>query len=438
MINNRHVVLAARFACYALVYLAYLAFMARHAPAGIDWVPYHGQRIFNAVEFLRLNGYFSSYGYSIWNSCVGCDLTSADLTNSIYLSNSALKLAPYIFMNEVGGKSFLLIIGPVFDQAIIFLTGALVAELFIKIASYASGLPKIWVGVASFLLFVTAPWTYKMITAAWMEIYFLAFYLLAMWLFLRGQNRTACIAYFLACISHYQWGLIVGFVIASTVILGRALGETSRMHTFVPEFTHRIKGIMTLVVLSMLPAMQELITRWVAARSIVGAGGSSLLTRIGISGDDPHNGGILGALQFLGGNRITVCLKDPGRLMSGGDINEKIGAFNCVLVTAGMAIVSVLAIYGVIFLIKKSPVARIVVFPLALALLIFAAVLQQSMSVHLLGYSYIFSFLFSAGLFGVIIKFQRYVQSNTLTLLVTTPVVVAVVLLSIRINLLSG
>ena len=32
-----------------------------------------------------------------------------------------------------------------------------------------------------------------------------------------------------------------------------------------------------------------------------------LLTRIGISGYDPHNGGIIGALQFLGGNRISVC-----------------------------------------------------------------------------------------------------------------------------------
>ena len=38
--------------------------------------------------------------------------------------------------------------------------------------------------------------------------------------------------------------------------------------------------------------------------------GTSILTRIGISGDDFHNGGLLGSLQFLGGNRITACLID--------------------------------------------------------------------------------------------------------------------------------
>ena len=36
--------------------------------------------------------------------------------------------------------------------------------------------------------------------------------------------------------------------------------------------------------------------------------GSSFLQRVGIYGEDIHNGSILGALQFMGGNRITKCL----------------------------------------------------------------------------------------------------------------------------------
>ena len=438
MIVNRYAGLVIRLTCYAVIWLSYMAFMAQHAPSGVDWATYHSQRLFNAVEFLRLNGYLSSFGYSVWTSCADCDLTSNEWRNKIYLSASALKFAPYVLMNEVGGVGLLNALGPVFDKSIIFLTCVLAAEMLIQYVRSVTTLPKIWVGVVSFVLLTTAPWTYKMVTAAWMEIYFLAFFLLAMWLFIRGHNKSACLAYFLACISHYQFGFIVGVVWGATVVLGRVLGESAQIHAFLPEFARRAKGILTLVALSVLPVMQELFTRWIAARSVTGAEGMSLLVRIGISGSDPHNGGILGALQFLGGHRITVCLKDAGRLVSGGDINERIGAYNCVLATVSMTVVSVLSIVGVISLLKNSANARIVIFPLSVALLIVAAVLQQSMSVHLLGYSYIFSFLFSAGLVGMIIIAHRHIQINALTLVATTPIVVAVALLSIRINMLAS
>ena len=52
--------------------------------------------------------------------------------------------------------------------------------------------------------------------------------------------------------------------------------------------------------------------------------GSSLLTRIGISGNDVHNGGLLGALQFLGGNRITICLADYSSDLFSSELNNKI------------------------------------------------------------------------------------------------------------------
>ncbi|MEO5328899.1 MAG: hypothetical protein H7829_11730 [Magnetococcus sp. THC-1_WYH] len=438
MINNRNIYLFTRLACYALIWLAYVSFMAQHAPSGVDWAPYHSQRLFNAVEYLRLNGYLSSYGYSVWTSCTDCDLTSVDLRSRIYVSVSALKFAPHILLNEIGGRGLLNTLGPALDKLVIFLAGALTSEILILCVRSVTSLPKLWVGVVSFVLFTTAPWTYKMITASWMEIYFLLFFLLAMWLFLRSHNKSACFAYFLACTFHYMFGVIVGVVWVASVMLGRVLGESSKMQSFLPEFVRNSRGIMTLAVLSILPAMQELFTRWIASWSLSGTAGSSLLVRIGISGDDPHNGGILGALQFMGGNRITFCLKDPGRLVGDADINEKITAFNCVLATAGMTFISFMSIIGIILIIRISATARVVLFPLAMALLIVASVLQQSMSVHLLGYSYIFSFLFVSGLVGIVIQSHRHIQINALTLIVATPIALAVSLMSIRINMLSG
>ena len=54
---------------------------------------------------------------------------------------------------------------------------------------------------------------------------------------------------------------------------------------------------------------------------------SSVFYRIGISGNDIHNGGILGALQFLGGNRITLCLSNFSGNLSSMSLDTKIEIF---------------------------------------------------------------------------------------------------------------
>ena len=58
----------------------------------------------------------------------------------------------------------------------------------------------------------------------------------------------------------------------------------------------------------MLPVLIYATLR-ISASSIAGSGsGSDLLIRIGISGTDIYNGGLLGSLQFLAGNRISQCV----------------------------------------------------------------------------------------------------------------------------------
>jgi len=425
--------------CYTAIWLGYIYFMDRHAPARVDWASYHGQRIFNAVEYLRLHGYFSAYGYSIWSSCTDCDLASPSWRKQIYLSGSGMRLMPYIALNHFGGEGALRFIGPLLDKSVIFITGVLSAELLIKCARQVSALPALWVGGVCFALFATSPWTYKMVTAAWMEIWFLVFFLMSLWLFLHRKNRAACAAFFAASLLHFHWGIVIGVVWGSVYVLGKAFSESDRIKYLIPEFGRKGRGMATLIGLSVFALTQELVTRMIVSRWFLqNSGGSSFLMRVGISGDDPHNGAILGALQFLGGNRVTVCLANASGILSGSNLDEKIAAFNCLLSISGMVLVSVAALIGIVLLMKQSSVARTVFFPLLASLLVFASVLQQSMSVHLLGYSYIFSCLFSAGLLGLIVRGGDHPRSTTLTLVMATPVVVAVILLSIRVTMLAG
>ena len=76
-----------RLLIYLSLWQLYLILMASHAPLGTDWLPWHFQRIYNFSEYLKLNGYFSNYGFSIWSSCKDCSLDAGNGENKIYLSS---------------------------------------------------------------------------------------------------------------------------------------------------------------------------------------------------------------------------------------------------------------------------------------------------------------------------------------------------------------
>jgi hypothetical protein len=182
----------------------------------------------------------------------------------------------------------------------------------------------------------------------------------------------------------------------------------------------------------------EAAMKWFALQHLESASGSSLLFRMGISGDDIHNGGLLGALQFLGGNRVTLCLADYGGGVLSNSLTDGITRYNCFLSIGGMVLLSLFAIVGLVILLKKSVPAKWIVFPLIYALLLFITILQQSLSAHLMGYSYIFSFLFAAGMVSLMVFFARSVGSATLQVVLSIPCVVGIVFLAIRVSMLTG
>jgi hypothetical protein len=167
--------------------------------------------------------------------------------------------------------------------------------------------------------------------------------------------------------------------------------------------------------------------------------GSSILTRIGISGNDTYNGGLLGALQFLGGNRITQCIVNFNQGLDINSLSKSIFLYNCILSTLSMFLISLISIFGLfIFYKNHNSFFKLIIFPLLFLLLSYLFLLQQSSSVHLMGYSYLFSVIFSVGITAVIFNVLEKYNFSVIAITLSTPIVVGIMLLCIRASMLTG
>ena len=69
---------AIRLGSYLTIWLSYLTFTSNHASTGIDWLSWKLQRVYNAVQYVKVNGYFSSYGFSIWSTYQNCEFSLSE------------------------------------------------------------------------------------------------------------------------------------------------------------------------------------------------------------------------------------------------------------------------------------------------------------------------------------------------------------------------
>jgi len=102
-----------------------------------------------------------------------------------------------------------------------------------------------------------------------------------------------------------------------------------------------------------------------------------------------------------------------------------------------MLLISIVSILGFIFFVKHNPKAHLLL-PLAFALLATIMFLQQSSSVHLMGYSYIFSALFSIGLSSIFYFAANSNQHEILKITLLTPVFIGILILCIHVSMLTG
>ena len=412
--------------------------MSINAPLGIGWLPWHLQRIYNATAYLDFNGFFSSYGFTIWTKCSDCSLSSTEWINQIYTSYHGFSLLPYWILNYLGGREALEYYGPIMDKFVILVTAIVVSELIIKCVKRDSNVPQYFIGISCFVLFISNPWTYKMFLSAWFEIYFLMFFFLGLLSFSKNRNALACLFFLISGIFHPLWAFAILIFYLLVIFIPLFTKEGFLDEVYLPPFVQGTKEKVNLLFSLTLPVLAFFVIRMILPDDITQAGGSSLLARIGISGDDIHNGGLVGALQFLGGNRITLCLANYDTGIITNTLTSSIATYNCLLSIGSMAGLSILSVLGLVLMVISSMFSRWIIFPLAFALLLFIGIFQQSLSVHLMGYSYIFAFLFASGICGLMMHISKYMNSINLSIILSIPILVGIVITSIRVSMLTG
>ena len=427
-----------RLLVYLFLWQAYLMFMTSHAPLGTGWLAWHFQRVYNFSEYLKLNGYFSNYGFSIWSACNDCGLNSVQWTSKVYLSMNFFSHFPYVFINHYFGAENLKLYGHLADKITIFITGILIAEFLIKLQKNKNDVANFIKAILCFIFFIINPWTYKMIIAPWVIIFFVFFFLSGILAFLCNKQNIGLLLFFISGLFDYQSSAGTGifYTIIFVILFKKRL---NLIKSYFPNATSN-KFLPYKVIISLFASVFfYFFLKFLAINSLEIYTGSSILERIGISGNDAHNGGALGALQFLGGNRITQCIVSSNISLDVKNLSASIFSYNCILSTISMFIISLISILGLFFFYKRhNSFFKLIILPVLFLLLSYTLLLQQSSSVHLMGYSYLFSLLFSVGITSIIFKIIEKYDFSIISLLIAIPATLGIIILCIRINMLTG
>ncbi len=427
-----------RLFLYFTISVFYISFMSFYAPLGTNWLEWHFLRIYNFSEYLRINGYLSNFGFSIWSKCSECSLNAEDWKNNIYLTINFITVFPYVIINDLFGNDSLRFYGNLLDKIIIIFTGCLIAELYLKFLKSRSNLYNLIISVTIFSFFLINPWTYKMLIAGWWIIYFIAFFLFGILLILEKREKLGLFFLFLAGCFDYQssTGLILFYILLK--LFTNIKDKNFNLQEYFPSVRNNSINYKFLISLT-LPVIIFLSLRFLISADLENNSGSSLLTRIGISGDDIHNGGILGALQFLGGNRITLCLEGLSSDLNSMNLNTKIEIFNCSLSILSMILISLLSFYGLFIIYKnEKKFFNLIILPILFLLLSYTFILQQSSSVHLMGYSYFFSILFSFGITNLLFQIIKKNKYSLAINIIALPIIFGILILFIRVSMLTG
>ena len=425
-----------RLVSYSSIWCLYLYFMNQYAPHGTGWLSWHEQRITNALDFLRINGYFSFNGFGIWDYCSDCSLSKDLWSDKIYTSHHSISYFPYLILNYLFGKDALIYFGPLIDKFVIFISGVAISEIARGAVREKSKLPAFVISIICFSFFSFNPWTYKMILASWTEIYFLMFFLLGLISFNKAHHYLGLFLFFCCALFHYQWAFFIAFFYLSILFVQFLWLEKFSLEGYLPGSNFRLNAKIALSLI--IPTCGIILLKIITESGLESPSDSNVLYRIGISGVDIHNGGLLGALQFLGGNRVTHCISgiDLGLLSSSLDL--QITLFNCILSIGSMFLISIVSVIGISQLLRQVSVSKVIILPLLFSLIAMICVFQQSLSAHLMGYSYVFSVLFAVGLTSI---FSLTINSEKLTaikIIFLIPLTLGVLITCIRVSMLTG
>ena len=430
-----------RFILYIFIWQFYIFFMSIYSPLGVEWLDCHTQKINNQILFLKDNGYLSNYGFSVWSKCSDYVANSEFINNKVYLSSTIFSSIPYILINELFGNDNFKNYGFLFNILIIFITGVLISEIIIKLSkkNKNTNVYNFFRSILIFIFFIINPWTYKMLLIHFVPVFFIFFFLLGILMFLMKKHKLGLLSFFICGCFDYQSSAGLIFFYSIIIIILYYVKNDDFIKNFTPFLFKVNNAKFTIIFTFSVPIIIYFLLRFLASNELDLYTGTSILERIGISGEDPFNGGILGALQFLGGSRITNCLINYNIDINVIDLSQKMYIFNCSLSIIGMVIISIFSIVGLFYLASNEKFFfNSVVLPLAFLLLCYTFILQQSSSVHLQGYSYFFSVLFSVGITSLILEILKKFKFSTTSILSLIPITFGIMILCIRVSMLAG
>ena len=412
--------------------------MSSHSSLGMEWRPFHEQRVFNAVDNILNTNPMSFFGLTTWDaySAISFRLDSG-LGVKSYIVSSA-PYAAYLLITKLFGFEAVRIYGPLVDYILIVVTGVISSEITYRIlVRDLQPSNSIW-PLVGFILYLSTPWTYRMSLALWDEVIWILFLLLFFLLILHRQNLFACASLIIAGITHWAWTFMLAlFYIFCLLMLMCDLDRGTASGLLPPPFRSK-RGRLLMIAAITIPliiALSQPILLQIFYD--IHHSGSGALYRIGI--DSPtniHHGGFLASLQFLGGNRLSNCLNVAGHLSN---LEYTTARLNCFTSILGWAMISTIAFIGYTVALYRLALFRWILLPLAWVFVAFYMLFQQSTAVHLQGYSFVFVPIFSFGLVYLMRAFCIRLNIGLLgTLLFIFPLLSGIVITAIRVSFITG
>jgi len=411
--------------------------MRSHAPLGIAWRPFHAQRVFNAVNHMVNGSPLLTYGFTTWNSLRDVvENISAGKPVEAYLISPLPHLlqAALVSINPAVNLSHICVIG---DYCLICFVAALSAEIIYIAIRPSEAILAIFWPVSGFALFLASPWSYRMMLAPWHEVTWLFFYLLAALFFLLNYKYMGLLSLIIAGFYHWQWSFFV-FIFYVITYFVDLLQNTKVMPFLLPPNLRVRPGLFMLMSATIVPAIFYYAQGLIASSSSLNLkhNGSNILFRIGIDGlTNVHHGGILAAMQFLGGNRVSLCLQAASDF----ELGNIIAKFNCIASIIGVVALSLVGIFGYLWICSSNKSLRWLTLPTLWSFSAFGLIFQQSYAVHLQGYSFIFAFIFTLGLVYVLQKACALIRlPPALGLTCCIPIIAGILINFTRVNYITG
>jgi hypothetical protein len=279
-----------------------------------------------------------------------------------------------------------------------------------------------------------------MIIFPWLQIYFILFYLMGIFLIIKKKQKLGLLSIFFSSAIDYQSAAAIGFFHIFLVVFFFSKKKFFFIQSYF-SVNYKDKFInYKIITCLVLPVIIYIVVRLFVANEFKLLDGSSILTRIGISGNDPGNGSLLGALQFLAGHRIKVCFAGFSENWNfTSNLTELGGIYNCILSLSSIFLVSLISIFGLYISYKnRDSFFKLIIIPFLFLIMSYTFILQQSSSVHLMGYSYVFSILFSVGIVNLFFLVLEKHNFSAISILLAMPLTIGIILLCIRVSMLTG